>query len=136
MKSIEIAHVRTFSWQRGHDCFPLFHSCKEQHGELCCCTTCCDFEAGALLCSYSHFVFSLVSVLICPMFFFLILSFIQYAYTIYKYILHIFLYLCLLLSWEWCGYVISVTVIIDANLVRRRKNRVFTFKIYFQSQIL
>lgn len=92
---------------------PLFHSCKEQYGELCCCTTCCDFEAGALLCSYSHFVFSLGFYVDTSYVLFLILSFIC-IYSIYKYIyiLHIFLYLCLLLSWEWCDYVIKSNYVI------------------------
>lgn len=86
---------------------PLFHSCVEQSGELCCCTTCCDFlffcpffvfvKAGALLCSNSHFLFSLGFFVDAYYVLSLILSFICIC-SIYKYIyyiFHIFLYLCL-----------------------------------------
>lgn len=51
---------------------------------------------------------------------------IQYI-NIYIYILHIFLYLCLLLSWEWCDYVIILNQsnYVDADLSSEKV--VFTF---------
>lgn len=102
---------------------PLFHRCKEQYGELCCCKTCCDFFLKQGHCCVLTLIlyFHLVSMLIHPMFF--IWYLVLYAYTVYIniYILHIFLYLCLLLSWEWCDYVISLWSLIILTLLFWKK---------------
>lgn len=93
---------------------PLFIAAKNSMGS-CCCTTCCDFEAGALLCSYSHFVFSLGFYVYTPYIFLPISSFI----CIYS-IQYIFFYIYGLYSWEWCDYVIKSNYV-NADLFLPKK---------------
>lgn len=71
-------------------------------------------------CALTIFVFSLDFYFNTSYVIFLILS--LYAYTVYMkiYILHIFLYLCILLSWEWCDYVIFLKTSNDFDADRLR----------------